>query len=89
MAISIDPVKARASLKADTSMKVEIKLTDSSSLSTSYETTFKIVLSDDVANSTSFEGTAEGSDETVASSNDTETTDEESNDEGRNDTFGT
>ena len=80
IAIFVDPVKARASLKSDSEMKVKIKLTDSSSLSTSYETTFKIVIPA-TTNSTEEEAPETASSNDTSSSNDTDTTDE-SNEEG-------
>ena len=75
IAISIEPMKARASLESDNDMKVVVKLTDSSSLSTSYETTFKIVISV-ATNSTANKTLETTSSNDTASINDTETTDE-------------
>ena len=81
-------MKARASLKSDSEMKVVVKLTDSSSLSTSYETTFKIVVPA-ATNSTKEETQETANSNDTASSNDTETTDESTKEEAESGSTGT
>lgn len=77
-------MKARASLKIDKDMNVEVKLTDSDSKSTSYKIIFKIIVP--VATNSTTEGASEtsGSNETEIS-NDTESS---INDEANNGSAG-